>query len=1565
MPTLSQKTIIASGFFLIAITGILMFSGEPTTSDFFGRAVAQTSDSPTANDDYASTTPNESANIDVLANDDSVPEIGTVSTDVDEEPTGVRINGNYAFVSDLGLRVYDISDRSNPSLVDTVDINNAQLRDIAIDGNYLYAPDSGNDKLQIFDISDKTNVQKVADVAFNSSWGAESIDIEGGYAFVLDNNPGELHVIDISTPTSPNITGSNTSIGQFGAKDLEVDGSYAYVADLENDEMRVFGVSDKSNPQLIGAASVGSSPETLDVSGDTVFMGGTSGVVEAIDVSDRTNPNVIDSVDVSPDDDITSLYVAGDRLYYVGKLADGVRAVDISDPTNMRSVWDHQLGDSPERVIMEGGYLYAVDSGSDLLYVLDPSKIDSVTQPDNGSVTLESDDTITYKPDGSATGTATFAYQISGTDGSSDTAQVTVDVLSGAPAADFSFSPADPNSGDTVSFDASSSTDPSNDVQSYSWKFSQGSNTSSLTLSTACCVGIGFNGDEIKATLIVTDDDGNRNTLTRYVPSRSGTSGPSDFEDITAVDDPISGRYCASTNGDATQVDVLANDVNSKITATTTAPGKVTSIRTRGDYAYVGGYRFNIYDISNPSNPTQVASLRYSSGALNEQQIRDIQLDGDYAYLPDSTAPDGNGKWGSSVYVIDISDPTNPFVADSISYENGYYQGIWGSESVDMRGDDLFVVDPNPSDLYAIDAGDPTSLQRATTTALSEVPAGHPCRLKGNRCDDAGFGKTGVFKAKEVRVKDNYAYTVHRSPQNEVRVFDISNPSDVSQAGSVSVMSQPETIEVAGDKLYVAGDDDTFQVFDISTPTSPAKLGELNAFPNGDSDVTSVHYHEGVLYATHRPEGSQAEDSPLEDGIGGVVAIDVSSPSNPEKLWATVVKGAPEGITWHNGSIYVVSSNEANNTDASLLSVLDPDNGYIEIDGFTQPTKGTVTLNDQGTSDPTDDELSYIPSATGTDSFTYSVSGDPTEAKTVGSQATVSFHNQQDQCDTADISASSSPANITLYSGSSTVSWEYEDVSNCETQNGTTQWRNIDPMASANCPEGVEDGSCSGSDSAEITNIGSDTTFTLACDTANDGDNSIDTSTSTTVSVTDLASCPFTEGSGSDEYDQVITIEEPLSSDASKDETGDYIANLSPGEYQVGFFGYDDARGTDDDRTAENETSESWYAEFTNSDGSYTTTTSITNDIPDDSQLGTSTTLLSTQFDQSIDSLRGLHAARKDSNTANDAILNNDDFTAGCMAIDQQTSNPTANISASTTSIPYNGSTTLDWAFSTVSNGTTTSNTGNTQWANTDVFADTQACQSVGDGLCNGSHSTDITNLTQDTEFTITFDGTYGGSVSDSVSVDVADKPVDLNVDLSAVQLGDDAQLTWNETNMNNCIAGSDPTQSQWASSTNPDPSGGTTTINGLATSTEFTLTCSKDDTTISDAVSVEVIGFDTAFSVDNLWGVPFANGLTTQSRISFETTDSFSDQIELSASVISSPDYSVELQFLDNDGNLLSATPVIDQTVYDDNIWLQAQVGPGVETGRQQVQITADAVVGTSSTSQIIDMFIRGSSEQ
>ena len=65
----------------------------------------------------------------------------------------------------------------------------------------------------------------------------------------------------------------------------------------------------------------------------------------------------------------------------------------------------------------------------------DTLAVQEVTQPANGTVTINADGTVTYTPNAKFSGTDTFTYTVSDGNGGTDTATVTVTVVAAAPVA--------------------------------------------------------------------------------------------------------------------------------------------------------------------------------------------------------------------------------------------------------------------------------------------------------------------------------------------------------------------------------------------------------------------------------------------------------------------------------------------------------------------------------------------------------------------------------------------------------------------------------------------------------------------------------------------------------------------------------------------------------------------------------------------------------------------------------------------------------------------------------------------------------------------------------------------------------------------------------------------------------------------------------------------------------------------------------------------------------------------------------------------------------------------------
>ena len=158
---------------------------------------------------------------------------------------------------------------------------------------------------------------------------------------------------------------------------------------------------------------------------------------------------------------------------------------------------------------------------------------------------------------------------------------------------------------------------------------------------------------------------------------------------------------------------------------------------------------------------------------------------------------------------------------------------------------------------------------------------------------------------------------------------------------------------------------------------------------------------------------------------------------------------------------------------------------------------------------------------------------------------------------------------------------------------------------------------------------------------------------------------------------------------------------------------------------------------------------------------------------------------------------------------------PVVNLSASPTSLPFNGSTTLSWTSS-----NTTACTASGDWS--------------GSKAISGSQT--ISALTANSSFTLTCSGA-SGSANDSVSVSVAAAPVptlSFSATPSTVSQNGSTTLNWGTTNATSCVASGDWSGNKGVS--------GSETISSLVLDRQFTLACSGAGGTVNNTVNVTVV---------------------------------------------------------------------------------------------------------------------------
>ncbi|MCD6165781.1 T9SS type A sorting domain-containing protein [bacterium] len=194
--------------------------------------------------DFAYITARGQLNIFDISNPLPPVKVGEISFSDYHDPTSIYVSGSYAYLSMKGgWFIIDISDPANPSEVARVD---GSALDICVSGSYAYVIPG----LKIFDISNPSNPILLSE-AQGLTGSPQGIYISGHYAYVayeivLGPYSGGLGgIVDVTDPLNPTVLANYITPGE--SKSVYVSGSYAYLANGWNG-LVVIDVSDPSNP---------------------------------------------------------------------------------------------------------------------------------------------------------------------------------------------------------------------------------------------------------------------------------------------------------------------------------------------------------------------------------------------------------------------------------------------------------------------------------------------------------------------------------------------------------------------------------------------------------------------------------------------------------------------------------------------------------------------------------------------------------------------------------------------------------------------------------------------------------------------------------------------------------------------------------------------------------------------------------------------------------------------------------------------------------------------------------------------------------------------------------------------------------------------------------------------------------------------------------------------------------------------------------------------------------------------------------------------------------------------
>lgn len=245
------------------------------------------------------------------------------------------------------LDVVDVTDPTNPFIVSTVPSLGIDLKEVKTYRQYAYAVNQSG-PIQIIDLSNPDSAYTAATFQNSNIDGAHTIFIEGDYAYLGMNGAGtrDLRILDISNPLLPLEVGSWTHPDQGGpglveSHDNFVRNDTCFIAYLDGG-VPILDVSDKTNPQILNILQYpGNFTHNVWTTEDGNYLLTTDEVVDGHlriwDIQNLSNIQEVGSYFPEPNRVIHNVHVLGD-FAYMSYYGNGVRVVDISIPTEPAEV---------------------------------------------------------------------------------------------------------------------------------------------------------------------------------------------------------------------------------------------------------------------------------------------------------------------------------------------------------------------------------------------------------------------------------------------------------------------------------------------------------------------------------------------------------------------------------------------------------------------------------------------------------------------------------------------------------------------------------------------------------------------------------------------------------------------------------------------------------------------------------------------------------------------------------------------------------------------------------------------------------------------------------------------------------------------------------------------------------------------------------------------------------------------------------------------------------------------------------------------------------------------------
>lgn len=279
--------------------------------------------------------------------------------------TAFAVNGEWAY-GGVGprMKVLDISDPEDLSILGETGVLPAMLVDLAVSGRYVYVAmrDYG---LRVFDVVDPTAPVEVGSFS-QADLKIRALAIEGDYIY-LTHDAG-LSILDISDPLAPVALSTVALPAPDGGRELVVEDQIVYVAAYRGG-VRIVDANDPSAPVEVGFVQTAAPAQDLALAAPYIYAV-TSTVLMIINAADVTAPVHLSSYPIFDHPERLPLSIAARSGFVYIAARYGFQVFDVANPEAPAPVGSVELFQDPFDLLADDRHIYAV--GENCLQVFVP-----------------------------------------------------------------------------------------------------------------------------------------------------------------------------------------------------------------------------------------------------------------------------------------------------------------------------------------------------------------------------------------------------------------------------------------------------------------------------------------------------------------------------------------------------------------------------------------------------------------------------------------------------------------------------------------------------------------------------------------------------------------------------------------------------------------------------------------------------------------------------------------------------------------------------------------------------------------------------------------------------------------------------------------------------------------------------------------------------------------------------------------------------------------------------------------------------------------------------------------